>query len=929
MSIRIKVVLIIFFIGLLLVVVSESIGFLLTQRNLNATIENDMDMASQLASEMITSKLAEMHARLGLYAEEIKDLDDDMIAFFLEILVKDDNSYLAIRLVDRDMKVLASYGTIAPDDEVLNEDYLSRALRGELVISSPEWVGSEHFLLRLWRKVDDSRVLVVNMSGTLFMDMIEDFLVWNTGNIFILDDRGTVIASHWEEWVHKQYNFIAMAKDDPQYQGMADMTSRMVSGETGRAAYRLFGSDRITFFRPINGSHNWSLGVAYLLKESPVPSVGRYFLITGLVLGVLGIITAILCSGIIANPFIHNVELLAAAESASEAKSTFLANMSHEMRTPLNAIIGLTELELENGESLPQNTRENMEKVYGSGVTLLGIINDILDISKIESGRFELMAGEYDLPSLINDTVTLNMVRIGGKPIEFVLDINENLPDLLYGDELRIKQLLNNLLSNAFKYTKEGKVTLSISCERDTESASLSVWLICKVSDTGQGIKAEDLGKIFANYTQVNQKSNRGIEGTGLGLSITKQMAELMGGSVGVESEYGKGSTFTFRVRQGFVNNTVIGKAVADRLRRYEYIQEKRDRNKSIVRAKIPYARVLVVDDVTTNLDVARGMMKPYGMTVDCVDSGQAAIDAIKNEKVRYHAVFMDHMMPGMDGIEAVKHIRALGTEYAQKVPVIALTANAIAGNDELFLQSGFQAFLSKPIDIKQLNAAINTWVRDRAYEQEHATELAALEASAKAADKACGAAAPPEGFTAPGVDVSGALERFGNWEGLLTSLRSYITHTPGLLEELRSSPPLDRYAVTVHGIKGSSRGIAAGAVGDQAEALEKAAKAGDGAFVTANTAGFIAAAEALIAGLQKALDAAENREAKPLREKPDPELLKRIAAAAAAYNISALDTALEELEQFRYQTGDDLGAWLRDRVECSEFEEIQQRLDP
>jgi signal transduction histidine kinase/DNA-binding NarL/FixJ family response regulator/HPt (histidine-containing phosphotransfer) domain-containing protein len=926
-SIRIKAAVTIFSTCFLITLVSVSIGFLLSWRNLNATIENDIDMASQLASEMITSKLSELDAKLGLYAEEIKDMDEEMISFFLEILVKEDNNYLAIRLVDRDRKVLSSYGTLAPDDQVVNEEYMVRALGGELIITSPEWVGSEHFLLRVWRRVDDARVLVVNMPGTLFLDMLESFLVWNTGNIFILDKRGTIIASHWEDWVYKQYNFIEMAGDDPQFEDMAEVNRRMISGESGRAEYSLFGAERITFYQPINGSGGWSLGIAYLLKESPAASVGGYFLISGLVLLGLGLVTAVLCSGIIARPYIHNAELLAAAESASEAKSSFLANMSHEMRTPLNAIIGLTELELETGGALPQNTRENMEKVYASGVTLLGIINDILDISKIESGRFELVNGEYDLPSLINDTVVLNMVRIGSKPIEFSLDVREDLPARLHGDELRLKQLLNNLLSNAFKYTKEGKVTLSIACERVPQSPSPSAWLVCKVSDTGQGIKKEDIGKLFADYSQVNQKSNRKIEGTGLGLSITKQLSEMMGGSVSVESEYGKGSTFTLRIRQGFVSDTVIGEAVADKLRRYEYIQERRDRNRSIVRASIPYARVLVVDDVTTNLDVARGMMKPYGMTVDCVNSGPAAIDAIKNEKVRYHAVFMDHMMPDMDGIEAVRHIRELGTQYAQTVPIIALTANAIAGNDELFLRNGFQAFLSKPIDIKELNAAINTWVRDRAYERKHAAELAALQTASEAAAREEPSGVPPEFLAIPGLALSEAVQRFGGWEGLFATLCSYVTHTPKLLEELRAGPPAERYAVTVHGIKGSSRGIAAEAVADQAEALEKAARAGDTGFMEAHTGSFISAAEELIAALHKALEASESGQAKPLREKPDPQLLKQISSAAAAYDINAIDRAVEELQKYRYQTDDELISWLRERIDLSEFDEIQKRL--
>jgi CheY-like chemotaxis protein len=358
------------------------------------------------------------------------------------------------------------------------------------------------------------------------------------------------------------------------------------------------------------------------------------------------------------------LKLIQAQEEAvagTEAKSNFLANMSHEMRTPLNAIIGFSELELgkENDEEKEKTEKqENLEKIYTSGVTLLGIINDILDISKISSGHYELIPVVYDIPSLINDTIVLNIIRIGSKPISFVLDVDENIPSRLLGDELKIKQILNNLLSNAFKYTKEGSVTLKIRCKPETTQPLNSlnpddpVILELNVTDTGIGIHPDDLNKIFSDYTQVDVQKNRHIEGTGLGLAITKQLIELMGGSIKVESDYGKGSTFNVWIKQGYVNDVIIGSVVAENLKNFKYSMSRQVRNKNLARAWIPYANVLVVDDVSTNLDVARGMLKPYGMVVDCVKSGQEAIDLIKSQNIIYNAIFMDHMMPEMDGIE-------------------------------------------------------------------------------------------------------------------------------------------------------------------------------------------------------------------------------------------------------------------------------------
>ena len=396
------------------------------------------------------------------------------------------------------------------------------------------------------------------------------------------------------------------------------------------------------------------------------------------------------------------------AVQASRAKSRFLANMSHEIRTPLNAVIGLSEIEL-NGE-LPKSSRKNIVQIYQSGSSLLGIINDILDISKIEAGGFELVMKEFETASMISDTVNLNKVRIGSKPIIFILDIRGDFPGKLLGDELRVKQILNNLLSNAIKFTKEGSVTLCADWEKSQDKAKLRF----TVKDSGRGIRPEDIGKLFSSYTQLDTQVNRNIEGTGLGLMITKELAEMMGGSISVESEYGRGSAFSVELFLGLVDSSSLGEEIAESLRSFRHV--KAEKNHGMIRSRMPHGRVLVVDDMRVNLVVARGLLEPYGLHIDTAQSGQEAIELIKASAGGYDLVFMDHMMPGMDGIEAVKIIRAWESERglsegSSGIPIIALTANALVGNQEMFLSNGFNGFIPKPIDLAQLDEALNKWV--------------------------------------------------------------------------------------------------------------------------------------------------------------------------------------------------------------------------
>ncbi len=384
------------------------------------------------------------------------------------------------------------------------------------------------------------------------------------------------------------------------------------------------------------------------------------------------------------------------AESANQAKSIFVSNMSHEIRTPMNAVIGLTEVLLR--KEWPPEERGYLLNIKSSGKALLDLINDLLDFSKIEAGKFEITNDIYDIAQMLRDIQVIGDTRIGDKNIKLIMDVDEEIPRLLYGDALRVRQVIINIMNNAIKYTEQGTVVVRVKQQKKTEG---QIQLFISVKDTGQGIRSQDLDSLFDAFTQVDLKKNKGKEGTGLGLAISRQLVELMGGELSVDSEYGKGSEFYFWLWEGVESDEPIGD--------FSQIRELPEEKEDFLTFTMPEAKILLVEDDEINQCVAIALMEPFQMQIDVAADGQTALDMV--QKKQYDLVFMDHFMPVMDGVEAARKIRALEDEYFKNLPVIALTADAVQGVREEFYAAGMNDFVSKPILMEELTQVLLKWI--------------------------------------------------------------------------------------------------------------------------------------------------------------------------------------------------------------------------
>ena len=583
------------------------------------------------------------------------------------------------------------------------------------------------------------------------------------------------------------------------------------------------------------------------------------------------------------------------AENANRAKSDFLANMSHEIRTPMNAVVGMSELLIE--ESRGRKMYDYACNIKSAALNLLSIINDILDLSKVEAGKMDLVEENYYLQILIQDTVNLVKIAAAQKGLQMKLDLMEDIPYVLYGDEGRIRQILINVLNNAIKFTKNGYVSMKVYGDYiDEEHIRLSF----EIQDTGIGIRQEDLQTIFEVFQQLDMSKNRKTEGTGLGLAITKRLVQLMHGDISVESEYGKGTKFIIQITQKVADKRTIREMPVTR----ESIQETDTRMFTCDDYK-----VLVVDDNVINRKVAIAMIESYGFIVDDADCGSKAIELVKNN--RYNMIFMDHMMPEMDGIEATRRIRNECGENGRAAIIVALTANAIEGAREMYLGNGFQEFLSKPFERIQFHEILSKWIPekrkkylDTQVEEDKVSEDEMAE------------------IFMSGVNVREALSRrnsgINDYLELLSLFYMDGMQKCSYMQELVSDEQYREYGIEAHALKSAAANIGAEKLSELAKEQEMAVKDNQIELIQQNYTVLISAYENILKEIEKVL---KKKQYGPW----DEQKTTGLKPIEEEYMAEQIRKALFELERFRSKESAGI---LQDLLEYAVPEAVRKELE-
>ena len=697
---------------------------------------------------------------------------------------------------------------------------------------------------------DGESVLALDITPYSIQTATEELNLNGNGYAFIVDNNGLIVAHADSSLRGASYLEKTYLLADQQ-----ELIQKAMTAEDGYFSMTIDGEECQVFRSEVRGGWN----VVLVVKSQEMFQRVRQNLFRNIALsmGIFVIVTYFCTSSFFnrrkAARYAEEVQKAKEeAEKANAAKSDFLANMSHEIRTPINAVMGMNAMILR--ESDDANVREYAGKAHNASKTLLALINDILDLSKIEAGKMEIVEDVYFLSSVLNNVVNMMRVKAEEKKLEFIVEIDESIPDELMGDETRISQVIINILNNAVKYTREGSVRLKIEQvpgivqsdaavlagvpeEKILAASEDGVLLKIAVIDTGIGIREEDIGKLFGNFERLDQKANKNVEGTGLGLSITGKMIEMMHGRVEVESVYGEGSTFTIYLPQKVEGDVTIGNFEA---KFAEYVKSLNSYKETF---RAPDAHILVVDDNEMNLFVVEKLLKTTEIVVSCCGSGERCLELIRQR--HYDVILLDHMMPGMDGIETLKRMKEMKHHLCKDTPVIALTANAIVGVREMYLADGFDDYLSKPIDSNELETMLRKHlpgdkvVVDILEPQVSVEEFFDTTPADEAEDMSPDLAEEKTEDTEVYIDretammyCAGSEEMFHEFLGMFCKLRD------SKLEKILKcyqEEDWNGYGIELHALKSTSLSIGGKRLSELALELEKAGKSGDVEFILAH----------------------------------------------------------------------------------------------